>query len=177
MLRLEEGAAGLTLTSRLAGPRVLAVLAVVLLIGAAVLRGVPALSGGMGAAAVLLVVVGGRPVRASVQGGRIMVRSAIPLVRTVTAPLGRFGAVAVETVADERGRRADALARRYAERAGAELPRWFERKPMPGSNDHLQRLVLVSSAGGEPLAVTAWLAPEDDLGPARRALEARLGLG
>ncbi len=128
------------------------------------------------AAAVLLVVLGGRAVRARVDGGRVTVRPAIPLAPMVTAPLGRFAGVAVETMADERRRRAEALARRYAERAGGDLPRWFARKPTPGANDHLQRLVLVPAAAGEPLAVTAWLAPEDDLGPARRALEARLGL-
>ncbi len=177
MLRLEEGAGALTLTSRLATPRVLAVLATVLVAAAVALRGVPLLAAALGVAAGLLVLLGGRAVRARVAGGRITVRPALPLAPSVTAPLERFGAVAVETMAEERRRRADALARRYAERAGADLPRWFARQPAPGSNDHLQRLVLVPGAAGEPLAVTAWLAPEDDLGPAQRALEARLGVG
>ncbi len=175
MLRLEDGAAGLTLTSRLAGPRVLAVLAVALLAGAAALRAVPVLAAGLAGAAALLVVLGSRPVRARVQGGRITVRPGLPLARPVTAPLVRFAGVEVETMADERRRRADTLARRYAARAGAELPRWFAHQPQPGANDHLRRLVLVPAAAGEPLAVTAWLAPEDDLGAAQRALAARLG--
>lgn len=176
MLRLEEGAGALTLTSRLAAPRVLVVLAMALLAVAAALRAVPLLAAALVVASALLVVLGGRAVRVRVAGGRVTVRPAIPLAPTVTAPLARFGGVAVETMAEERRRRADALARRYAERAGSDLPRWFARQPAPGSNDHLQRLVLVPEAAGEPLAVTAWLAPEDDLGPARRALAARLGV-
>lgn len=177
MLRLEEGPAGLQLTSRLARPHVLAVLATALLAAAAALRSVPPLAWAFAGAALLLVLLGGRAVRASVRGGRIVVRPAVPLARAATAPLGRFGAVAVESLAEARRRRADALARRYAERAGSDLPRFFARQPAPGANDHLQRLVLVPHDGGAPLPVTAWLAPEDDLDPARRALEARLGVG
>jgi hypothetical protein len=177
MLRLEEGAAALTLTSRLAAPRVLAVLAAALLGAAVALRAVAPLAWAFAGAALLLVLLGGRAVRARVDAGRVTVRPAVPLARVVTAPLGRFAGVAVETMAEERRRRGDAVARRYAERAGAELPRWFERTPAPGANDHLQRLVLVPVAAGEPLAVTAWLAPDDDLEPARRALQARLGAG
>ncbi len=176
MLRLEDGAAGLQLTSRLARPRVLVVLAAALLAGAAALRTVPPLAWGFAGAAVLLVLLGGRAVRASVRGGRIVVRPAVPLARAIAAPLDRFRGVAVESLAEARLRRADELARRYHHRAGAEMPRWFARQPAPGANDHLQRLVLVPYDGGAPLAVTAWLAPEDDLDPARRALEARLGV-
>ena len=63
MLRLEEGAAALTLTSRLATPRVLAVLAAALLAAAVALRGLPLLAAALGVAAALPPVLGGRAVR------------------------------------------------------------------------------------------------------------------
>jgi hypothetical protein len=177
MLRLQESAAGLELTSRLARPRVLIVLATALVAAAVALRAAPALAWAFAAAAALLVLLGGRAVRATVRAGRVVVRPAVPLARAVAVPLARYQAVAVESLAEARRRRSDALARRYSERAGGDLPRWFAREPTPGANDHLLRLVLVPHDGGAPLAVTAWLAPEDDLDPARRALEARLGGG
>src|SRR5512146_593409 len=158
MLRLEEGPAGLQLTSRLARPRVLVVLATALLAAAAALRAAPPLAWSFAGAALLLVLLGGRAVRASVRGGRVVVRPAVPLARAVTAPLGRYGAVAIESLAEARRRRSDALARRYSERAGGDIPRWFARQPAPGANDHLLRLVLLPHDGGAPLPVTAWLA-------------------
>ncbi len=88
MLRLEEGAAGLQLTSRLARPRVLVVLAAALLAAAAALRAVPPLAWGFAGAALLLVLLGGRAVRASVRGGRIVVRPAVPLARAIAAQVG-----------------------------------------------------------------------------------------
>ncbi len=61
--------------------------------------------------------------------------------------------------------------------SGAPMPPWLKRVPSPGINDGLRRLVLVPRAGeAGPLPVTAWLAPEEDLEPARRELGAALGL-
>lgn len=175
MLRLEEAAGALTLDSRLARPRVLVVLAAALLLGALASRGtLPRLAVALVAAAALLVVLGGRAVHARVASGRITVRAAVPFAPAVSAPLAGFAAVEVETVADHRRRRAEALARGYQERAGAGAPPWLVRAPSPGTNDQLRRLVLLPAGRGAPLAVTAWLAPDDDLEAARRALEARL---
>ncbi|GAO04005.1 hypothetical protein [Anaeromyxobacter sp. PSR-1] len=175
MLRLEESVGALDVTSRLARPRALAVLALALLGAAWAARAaLPALAGALAVAAALLAILGGRAVRARVAGGIVSVRPAAPFAAAVTRPLAAYGTAAVETVADARRRRAEALARGYAARAGAELPSWLAPRTTPGTHDHLRRIVLLPVGAGEPLAVTAWLPPEDDLEPLRRALAARL---
>lgn len=175
MLRLEESVGALHVTSRLARPRALAVLAAVLLAAAWAARAaLPALAGALAAAAALLILLGGRAVRVRVAGGIVSVRPATPFVAAVTRPLAAYAVAEIETVADARRRRAEALARGYAARAGAEMPRWLAPRTTPGTHDHLRRLVLLPIGAGEPLALTAWLPPEDDLEPLRRALAERL---
>lgn len=169
MLRVDRAAGTVTLVSRLARPRVLAVLAVALLGPAlAAARPLPALAAGLAAGAVLVVALGGRSVRARFERGRVAVRSAVPLQRVDERPLGEFSGARVETVAEARRRKAERHARAYRERSGVELPAWLRPPDAPGANDHLRRIVLVPRSG-EPLAVTAWLA-DDDLEPLREEL-------
>jgi hypothetical protein len=174
MLRLDRAGEALTLVSRLARPRVLAVLAALLAgLALAALR----LGSGLAAAAVAggaaaLLVLGGRSVRATLARGRVSVSGAVPL-RRLERPLSEFSRVAVETVGEARARRAARLARGYRARAGDDPPSWVAAPAAPGSNDHLRRLVLAAPAG-EPLPLTAWLPPEDDLEPARNAVEGLL---
>ena len=76
---------------------------------------------------------------------------------------------------EARARRADRLARGYTARSRSAAPTWLVPQPTAGANDHLRRLVLVArDRDGEPFSVTAWLAPDDDLEPARAEVEALL---
>ncbi len=178
MLRLEPAPGALLLVSRLARARVLVVLSVALLgAGLLALGRAPALGWAAVAAAAAVVLLGSRTVRARLGGGRVRVVPALPLERAVERPLHEFGAVEVETLDQAKARRAEEVARRYAQASGAPMPPWLKRAPSPGINDGLRRLVLVPRAGeAGPLPVTAWLAPEEDLEPARRELGAALGL-
>jgi len=172
LLRVQRSPGAVTLVSRLARPLGLAVLAAALLGGAAAAaRSVPALAVALAVAAVALAVHGGRAVRARFERGRVSVRHPIALRRDERA-LADFAAAAVETVRDARRRRAERLARGFAERAGTELPAWLEPPDAPGTHDHLRRLVLVARKG-EDLPVTAWLRDED-LEPVRAEIEALL---
>jgi hypothetical protein len=101
----------------------------------------------------------------------VSVRDAVPIRRRERA-LAEFAAAAVETVGEARRRRAERLARGFADRSGGELPAWLRPPDAPGTHDHLRRLVLVARRG-EDLPVTAWLADED-LEPARAEVEAML---
>jgi hypothetical protein len=173
MLRVHSTGSALTLVSRLARPRVLAVfggMLGVLALGAVWFapRGAAALA----AAAVLVALLGGRAVRARFERDRVRVRSAVPFHREDERSLRDFARAGVETVADARRRKAEQLARQYQARSGGELPGWLRRPDAPGTNDHLRRIVLVPR-DGEPLAITAWLA-EDDLEPALAEIEALL---
>lgn len=96
----------------------------------------------------------------------------MPLRRAENRFLSEFAAARLETVGEARRRKAERLAREYLERSGGELPSWLRAPDVPGTNDHLRRLVLLPRRG-EPLAVTAWLA-EDDLEAARLAVESLL---
>lgn len=175
MVVVAEAAGALTLVSRLARPRVLAVLATALLIPAALLARRHPLAGGLlAAAAALLVILGGRATRAVLGAGRVTVRPASLFERGATRPLATFVRVGVETVGEARARRAAEHARRFQDRSGRVMPGWMQPPARPGVNDHLRRIVLVAQ-DGEPLPVTAWLAAEDDLEPACAALRARLG--
>jgi hypothetical protein len=172
MLRVQRSAGVLTLLSRFARPQALAVLAAVLLGGAvASARPAPVLAAALAIAGLLLAVHGGRSVRARFERGRVSVRHPLPLRRDDRA-LAEFSAVAVETVGDARRRRAERLARGFAERAGAEMPAWLRPPDAPGTHDHLRRVVLVARRG-EDLAVTAWLRDED-LEPVRAEIDALL---
>jgi hypothetical protein len=175
VVRLERSAGGLAVASRLARPHVLGILGGVLGLAAlAVRRPAPHASLALLAAALLVVALGGRSVRATVGRGRVRVRPAIPLARAADRALAEFLRAEIETVGEARARRAERLAHGYRERSGAEMPPWLRPAPVPGTNDHLRRVVLVPLSG-EPLAVTAWLAPEDDLEPLRAELAALLG--
>jgi hypothetical protein len=172
MLRVQRAAGAVTLVSRLARPHATVVLAGVFLGGAlAAARPVPALAAALALAGLLLAVLGGRSVRARFERGRVLVRHAVPLRRAARA-LADFAGAAVETVRDERRRRAERLARGFADRAGAEMPPWLRPPEAPGTHDHLRRLVLVARRG-EDLPVTAWLADED-LDAVRAEVEALL---
>lgn len=173
MLRIERGAGRLVLVTRLARPRVLAILAAALLAGAVALRAVPAAAVSLAAVAVLVVAFGGRSVVARFERGRVRVRPAAPLARGDDRPLADFSGAAVETVAQARRARADRLAHEYRERSGRQIPEMFRPSAARGTNDHLRRIVLVPRHG-EPVAVTAWLA-DDDLDPLRAEIEAMLG--
>jgi hypothetical protein len=175
MIRVERSAGGLTLVSRLARPRVLVVLAVALLLGAAGLRvGAPRAALALAAAAAVVVLVGGRATRATFARGRVRVRAALPLPGGERALAG-FVSVRQETIGEARARRAARLARGYAARSRSEAPSWLVPSPAAGVNDHLRRLVLVARERDvEPLPVTAWLPPEDDLEPVRAEVEAFL---
>lgn len=174
MLRLDRSGPGLTLVSRLARPRTVAVLALSLVVAAAAsARFVPAAGAAAVVAAALLALLGGRAVHARFEQGRVRVRPAVPLGRVEDRALGDFAGARVETVGEARRRKAERLAGQYRARSGAGVPSWLVRAPeAPGANDHLRRIVLVPRVG-EPLPVTAWLA-EDDLEPARAQLEVLL---
>jgi hypothetical protein len=178
MVRVERSPGALTLVSRLARPRALGVLAVALLAGAAALRGpAPRAALALVAAALFLLVLGGRPVRATFARGRVRIRPAVPLARGGDRSLAEFVAVRQETIGEARARRAERLANGYRARTGgAGAPSWLVPAPTEGMNDHLRRLVLVAR-DGEPIAVTAWVAPEDDLEPLRGELASLLRQG
>jgi len=169
VLQIDRTPGKLTLVSRLARPRVLAVLAGALALAALSFRSAPVAAAVLLAAAALLALLGGRPVRVRVERGRVRVRQAVPFQRGDDRPLAEFAGARVETVAEARRRRTERLARQYLERSGGALPAWLHPPDAPGTNDHLRRIVLVPREG-EPVAVTAWLA-DDDLEPARRELE------
>jgi len=172
MVRLERTLGALTVVSRLARPRVLAVLAVALggpalaLFGAA-----PRAAAALALAAALIVLFGGRATRATFSRGRVRIRPAAPFLPGGERTLGAFVRASVETVGEERARKAERLAERYRARSGTELPFWLHARPTPGVNDHLRRVVLVAR-DGDRVAVTAWLAPDDELEPLRAELEA-----
>lgn len=173
MLRIDRAPGGLTLVSRFARPRALAILTGALAVWALVAaRPLPGAAAGLGAVAVLVLILGGRTVRAELGRGRVRVSPAVPLGRPLERPLADFGGVRVETLAEARRRRVDRRADAWRARSGAELPFWLRPPDAPGTNDHLRRLVL-EPRSGEPLAVTAWLA-EDDLEPARGAVRSVL---
>ncbi len=170
VLRVDRRPGSLTLASRLARPRVLAVIGVVLAaIAAALARAAPGAALAAGAAAALVAILGGRRVRARFERGRVSVHQAVPFRRADDRALAEFTGARVETVAEARRRRRERLARDYRARSGAEMPAWLRAPDAPGANDHLRRIVLVAR-DGDPLPVTAWLA-EDDLEPARRDVE------
>jgi hypothetical protein len=172
MLRIQRSPGAVTLVSRFARTQALAVLVAALLGGAvATGRSAPVLAGAFALAALLLAVLGGRCFHARFERGRVSVRHPAPLRRDDRA-LSEFTGTSVETVGDARRRRAERLARGFAERAGSEMPAWLRPPDAPGTHDHLRRLVLVAR-GGEDLPVTAWLRDED-LEPARAEVEALL---
>jgi hypothetical protein len=174
MLRLERTGGALTIVSRLARPRVLAVLAVAFGGLALALAGsAPYAAAVLAVAAALLVLLGGRAMRATFARGRVRIHPAAPFLRSGDRALDVFVRASVETVGDERARRADRLAERYRSRSGAEFPGWLRSPVTPGVNDHLRRIVLIAR-DGERVAVTAWLAPDDELDPLRTELEALL---
>jgi hypothetical protein len=173
VLRIERGPGTLTVVSRFSRPRALAILAGVLAVAALLERELPAVAVALGALAFLVAVLGGRAVRAVVGRGRVRVSPAVPLGRGEDRSLGDFSGVRIQTLGEARRRKAERRARAYRDRAGADLPSWLVPPDEPGANDNLRRLVL-DPRGGEPLAVTAWLA-EDDLEPARAALAGILG--
>jgi hypothetical protein len=172
VLRIARERAGLTLESRLARPRVLAVLAVALaLVAAGAARLLPIAGGALAVAAALLALLGGRAVRARFERDRVRVRSAVPFRPAHERRLAEFSGARVETVGEVRRRKAARLADQYRARSGADMPDWLRRPETPGANDHLRRIVLVARAG-EPLPVTAWL--EDELEAARAEIDAML---
>jgi hypothetical protein len=172
MLRVHRSSGALTLVSRLARGHVLGVLAGVLGGAALAARSVPGVAAAFAVAALLLVVLGGRAMRARFERGRVVVRDAVPLRPIAERPLAEFVRARVETLGDERRRKAERLARAYRERSGAEMPVWLRAPDTPGRNDHLRRIVLVPPAG-DPFAVTAWLA-DDDLDRVREEIETLL---
>ena len=174
MLRIDRAPGTVTLVSRFARPRALVVLTGVLVVAALLAaRPLPGAAGALGAVAVLVVILGGRTVRAELGRGRVRVSPVVPLGRPAERLLADFAGARVETLAEARRRRAERRAEAWRARSGAELPDWVRPPDAPGTNDHLRRIVLEPRAG-EPLAVTAWLA-EDDLEPARSAVQALLG--
>lgn len=177
MIRIERDTGALTLVSRLARPRALAVIAVVLGVAAAWVAGSsPRLAAALGAGAVLVPLLGGRSFRArfDLPGRGVTVRPALPLQPRVTRRAAEFASVRIETVAQARAHRAEALAERYRETSGGDMPMWLRGSTAPGTNDHLRRIVLVPRSG-DPFPVTAWLAEVDDLEPALRELQLLLG--
>ena len=176
MLRVERTGGALTLVSRLARPHVLAILAGILLGGAAAAAAarLPLVSGALAVVAVLVVAFGGRAVHARYTAGRVEVRPAGPFARE-SRSLAEFHGARVETVGDARRRKAVARARAFRDRSGVEIPSWLRAPDSPGVNDHLRRVVLVPRRG-EPLAVTAGLA-EGDLEAVRADLEALVAGG
>jgi hypothetical protein len=173
MLRIERAAGATVVVSRLAKPRVLAVLSIALAAAAlAVVRSSVRAAGVLAAAAVLMAALGGRAVRARFERGRVRVRQALPFHATSDRPLSEFAGARIETVREARRRRAERLARDWRARSGREMPGWMIRGDAPGANDQLRRIVLVARAG-EALPVTAWVA-EEDLEPALVEIEALL---
>jgi hypothetical protein len=173
VLRIARQRSGLTLESRLARPRVLAVLAVALALGAAgAARFLPAVAGALALAGALVAILGSRAVRARFERDRVRVRSAVPFRRARERRLAEFFGARVETVGEVRRRKAERLADQYRARSGGEMPDWLRRPHTPGANDHLRRIVLVARAG-DPLPVTAWLA-EDELEAARAEIDSML---
>lgn len=174
MVRLERTLGALTVVSRLARPRVLAVLAVALggpALALALLGAAPRAAAALALAAALIVLFGGRATRATFSRDRVRIRPAAPFLPGGERTLGAFVRASVETVGEERARKAERLAERYRARSGTELPFWLHARPTPGVNDHLRRVVLVAR-DGDRVAVTAWLAPDDELEPLRAELEA-----
>jgi hypothetical protein len=171
MVRVDRSGPGLTVVSRLARPRTVAVLAAALGIAAwAALPFARPASAALAGAAALVALLGGRAVRARFERGRVRVRPAIPFAGGDERALREFAGARIETIGEARRRRAEDLAGRYRARSGAEMPSWLVRPPeAPGANDHLRRIVLVARAG-DPLPVTAWLAA-DDLEPVRSEVE------
>jgi hypothetical protein len=173
MLRVERTPGAVLLVSRLTRAPAVGVLAGVLLV-VAVAAATPAIAAPFGVAALLVLLMGGRAVRARFERGRVSVRHPLPLRATDERLLSEFSGVRVESVADARRRKAERLAHEYrAKSGGAELPSWMTPPVAPGVNDHLRRVVLVGPRSEEPLAVTAWLADED-LEAVRAELEALL---
>jgi hypothetical protein len=174
MVRLERSGGALTIVSRLARPRVLAVLAVALCGGGLAIAGAaPRGAAALGLAAALIVLLGGRAMRATFARGRVRIRPAAPFLRGGEHALGAFVRVSVETVGEDRARRADQVAERFRSRSGAALPGWLRAPVTPGVNDQLRRVVLVAR-DGERVAVTAWLPPDDELESLRAELDALL---
>jgi hypothetical protein len=174
VLAIARAPGSLTIVSRFARPRALAVLSGALA-GAALLAAgpLPRAAAALGAAALLVLLLGGRAVRAAFAGGRVRITAPVPLARPVDCALSDFTGVRVETRGEARRRRAERHARALRDRSGGELPGWLRPPHAPGTDDHLRRLVL-EQGSGEPVAVTAWLA-DDDLEPAREAAAALLG--
>ncbi len=173
MLRIVRERGRLTLASRLAKPRVVAVLVVALgLVAAAAARFLPGVAGVIAAAGALVAILGGRAVRARFERDRVRVRPAVPFQREDDRRLGDFAGARVETLGEARRRKAERLVRQYQGRSGREMPIWLRPPDGPGTNDHLRRIILVPRSG-EPLPVTAWLA-EDDLEAARAEIEGLL---
>jgi hypothetical protein len=175
LLRLDRTPSALTVVSRLARPRVLVIVAGAFVITAALeARPAPRLAAALAIVAALFVVLGGRTVRATFARGRVRIRPSFPLEPRPDRALGEFARTAVETIGHARARRAERVAEGYRERSGKPMPDWLHAPAAPGVNDHLRRLVLVPRGRGEPLAVTAWLAPEDDLEALRAEVESLL---
>jgi hypothetical protein len=175
MLVVERRPGTLTVVSRLARPRVVGVLAAVLMaLALGESSAAPRAALALALVAASVVILGLRTLRARFERGHVEVQPAIPLARRERRPLGRFGAVRIETFAEARRRKAERLARGYAERSGKEMPVWLRPPDAPGANDHLRRVVLVALEG-EPLPVTAWLGDDEDIEAARAAIESALG--
>jgi hypothetical protein len=176
MLRIDRSPAGVVVVSRLVrGPALVVpcvALAACAVAAARLLPGARGLPAGLALAAILVALLGGRSTRARFASGRVSVRAALPFT-SVERGTAEFGLARIETVAEERRRKAERLARAYAERSGSEMPSWL-RRDTPGTNDHLRRIVLVARGDAEPLAVTAWLGDEE-LEPVRATVEALLG--
>jgi hypothetical protein len=174
MLLVHRTPGALTVVSRLVRSRALAVLAGILtLLAAGSMRAAPGVALALVLAAVLLVLLGARTLRARFERGHVTLRLAVPFRRAERRSLGGFTAVAIETLAEARRRKAERLARSYAERSGKPMPEWMRPPDAPGTNDDLRRIVLVGP-DGEPFPVTAWLAVSEDLEPARFAIESTL---
>lgn len=174
MLVLHRTAGALTVVSRLARNHVLAVVGGLLGLAAIGLgSAAPRAALAVGVAAGLVTVLGARTLRARFERGQVILRPAVPFRRAERRSLAGFTAVAIETFAEARRRRADRLARGYAERSGEPMPSWLRPPDAPGVNDVLRRIVLVAP-DGEPFPVTAWLGEREDLEPARLAIEAVL---
>jgi len=177
VLRVEDAGETLTVTSRLARPRAVAVLAGALLAVAAVAwaNGAAGGAAALAAGAALAVVLGGLATRARFdRRGRVTVLAPLPFGRPVVRPLSDFHAVRVEGGEEARRRRHARLAARYRRTAGEEMPAWLVRPPEHAAGDPHRRIVLVPRSG-EPLAVTSWVPEHDDLEPALRRIEALLG--
>ena len=174
MLRVDRSQGALTVVSRLARARVVAVVGGGLAaLALAVARPAPRAAAALACAAALVVILGARSQRARFERGQVAVRQAMPFFPTARRVLGGFTGARVEVFAEARRTRAERLARGWAERSGTPMPAWLRAPEAPGTNDALRRIVLVPVAG-EPFPVTAWLAEDEDLEPARLAIEAVL---